>query len=86
MQLEFIPESMQPSSTLTLDLIKDNIIKNMNEKKQLFCMRIMLVFFIVIIVPIVSLITPKMKKEKVDEIFSCFEETVVVHRKSSIEE
>ena len=155
------------SSTLTLDLIKDNIIKNMNEKKQLFCMRIMLVFFIVIsvvialdpptfiaqlmgiswgalagaflapfmyglywkkvtkgavwasfasgvlitvanmffkfiespinagavamvggliIVPIVSLITPKMKKEKVDEIFSCFEETVVVHRKSSIEE
>ncbi len=155
------------SSTLTLDLIKDNIIKNMSEKKQLFCMRIMLVFFIVIsvvialdpptfiaqlmgiswgalagaflapfmyglywkkvtkaavwasfasgvlitvanmffkfiespinagavamvagliIVPIVSLITPKMKKEKVDEIFSCLEETVVVHKKSSIEE
>ena len=39
-----------------------------------------------IIVPIVSLITPKMKKEKVDEIFSCLEETVVVHKKSSIEE
>ena len=50
--MEFIPESMQPSSTLTLDLIKDNIIKNMNEKKQLFCMRIMLVFFIVISVVI----------------------------------
>lgn len=155
------------SSTLTLDLIKDNIVKNMNEKKQLICMRIMLVFFIVIsvvialdpptfiaqlmgiswgalagaflapfmyglywkkvtkaavwasfasgviitvanmffkfiespinagalamvagliIVPIVSLITPKMKKEKVDEIFSCLEETVVVHKSSSIEE
>ena len=155
------------SSTLTLDLIKGNIVKNMSEKKQLFCMRIMLVFFIVIsvvialdpptfiaqlmgiswgalagaflapfmyglywkgvtkaavwasfasgviitvanmflkfiespinagalamvaglvIVPVVSLITPKMKKEKVDEIFSCMEETVVVHKSSSIEE
>jgi len=40
------------SSTLTLDLIKDNIIKDMDEKKQLFCMRIMLVFFIVISVVI----------------------------------
>lgn len=155
------------SSTLTLDLLKDNVIKDMDEKKQLFVMRIMLVFFIVIsvvialdppafiaqlmgiswgalagaflapfmyglywkkttkaavwasfacgvvitvsnlflkfiaspinagaitmvvglvIVPIVSLLTPKMEKEKVDEIFSCMEETVVVHRKSSIEE
>lgn len=155
------------SSTLTLDLIKDNLIKDMNEKKQLLCMRIMLVFFIVIsvlialdpptfiaqlmgiswgalagaflapflyglywkgvtkasvwasfacgvlitvlnmyfhfiessinagalamavgliVVPIVSLITPKMKKEKVDEIFTCFDETVVVHKRKSIEE
>lgn len=155
------------SSTLTLDLIKDNIVKDMNEKKQLLCVRIMLIFFIVIsvvialdpptfiaqlmgiswgalagaflapfmyglywkgvtksavwasfacgvlltvsnmflkfiaspinagaiamiagliIVPIVSIITPKMKKEKVDKIFSCLEETVVVHRKRSIEE
>ncbi|MGN0506952.1 MAG: sodium:solute symporter [Lachnospiraceae bacterium] len=155
------------SSTLTLDLIKDNLIKNMTEKKQLFCMRIMLVFFIVIsvvlalnpptfiaqlmgiswgalagaflapflyglywkgvtkaavwasfacgvlltvsnmyfkfiaspinagaiamiagliIVPVVSLITPKMKREKVDEVFACLDETVVVHRRSSIEE
>ena len=40
------------SSTLTLDLIKDNIVKDMDEKKQLFCMRIMLVFFIVISVVI----------------------------------
>ena len=155
------------SSTLTLDLIKGNIIKNMNEKKQLLCMRIMLVFFIVIsvvialdpptfiaqlmgiswgalagaflapfmyglywkgvtkaavwasfacgviltvanmflkfiespinagavamvagliIVPVVSLITPKMKKETVDSMFTCLDETVVVHKRRSIEE
>ena len=155
------------SSTLTLDLIKDNIIKDMNEKKQLLCMRIWLVVFLVVsvvialdpptfiaqlmgiswgalagaflapfmyglywkgvtkasvwasfacgviltvanmffkfiaspinagaiamvasmmIVPIVSLITPKMKKEKVEEIFACLDETVVVHRRQSIEE
>ncbi|MBQ4282796.1 MAG: sodium/solute symporter [Lachnospira sp.] len=155
------------SSTLTLDLIKGNIVKNMNEKKQLLCMRVFLVVFIVIsvvmaldpptfiaqlmgiswgalagaflapfmyglywkgvtkaavwasfacgviltvsnmflkfiaspinagaiamvagmiIVPVVSLITPKMKKEKVDKIFECLDETVVVHRRSSIEE
>lgn len=155
------------SSTLTLDLLKDNVIKDMDEKKQLLVMRIMLVFFIVIsvvialdppafiaqlmgiswgalagaflapfmyglywkkttkaavwasfacgvlitvsnlflqfiaspinagaitmvvgliIVPVVSLLTPKMESKKVDEIFSCMEETVVVHRKSSIEE
>lgn len=36
------------SSTLTLDLIKDNIVKNMNEKKQLLCMRIFLLFFVVV--------------------------------------
>jgi len=155
------------SSTLTLDLLKDNVIKDMDEKKQLLVMRIMLVFFILIsvvialdppafiaqlmgiswgalagaflapfmyglywkkttkaavwasfacgvlitvsnlflkfiaspinagaitmvvgliIVPIVSLLTPKMETKKVDEIFSCLDETVVVHRKSSIEE
>lgn len=155
------------SSTLTLDLIKGNIVKNMDEKKQLLCMRIMLVFFVVIsvvialdpptfiaqlmgiswgalagaflapflyglywkgvtkaavwasfacgviltvanmffkfiaspinagaiamvagliIVPVVSLITPKMKKEKVDEIFACYDETVTVHKRRSIEE
>ncbi len=155
------------SSTLTLDLIKGNIIKDMNEKKQLLCMRIMLVFFIVIsvvialdppafiaqlmgiswgalagaflapflyglywkgvtkaavwasfvcgvvltvsnlffkfiaspinagaiamvagllIVPVVSLITPKMKKETVEHAFSCLEETVVVRKRKSIEE
>lgn len=36
------------SSTLTLDLIKDNIIKNMTEKKQVFIMRIFVVVFIII--------------------------------------
>ena len=40
------------SSTLTLDFIKGNIIKDMDDKKQLLCMRIMLVFFIVISVVI----------------------------------
>ncbi len=155
------------SSTLTLDLLKDNVIKDMDEKKQLLCMRIMLVFFIVIsvvialdpptfiaqlmgiswgalagaflapfmyglywkgvtkaavwasfvcgvgltvanmflkfiaspinagaiamiagliVVPVVSLVTPKMKNEKIDEIFECLDETVVVHRRRSIEE
>ena len=155
------------SSTLTLDLIKENIVKKMNEKQQLLCMRVMLVFFLVIsvvmaldpptfiaqlmgiswgalagaflapflyglywkgvtkaavwasfacgvgitvvnmfvpfvaspinagaiamvagliVVPVVSLVTPKMKKEKVDECFSCLDETVLVHRKTSIEE
>ena len=155
------------SSTLTLDFIKGNIVKDMNEKKQLLCMRIMLVFFIVIsvviamdpptfiaqlmgiswgalagaflapflyglywkgttkagvwasfavgvgitvanmffkfiaspinagaiamvagliVVPVVSLLTPRMKKETVDACFTCLDETVVVHRKTSIEE
>ena len=155
------------SSTLTLDFIKDNIIKDMDDKKQLLCMRIMLVFFIVIsvvialdpptfiaqlmgiswgalagaflapfmyglywkgvtkaavwasfgcgvfltvsnmffkfiaspinsgavemlvgmvVVPVVSLVTPKMKKEEVDKIFNCLDESVTVSRRKSIEE
>lgn len=36
------------SSILTLDLIKGSISKNMNEKKQLFVMRVLIVFFIVL--------------------------------------
>ena len=36
------------SSTLTLDLIKDNVVKNLSEKKQVFIMRIFVVVFIVI--------------------------------------
>lgn len=150
------------SSTLTLDLIKGNIVKNMDDKKQLLWMRILLVFFVVvsvmialdpptfiaqlmgiswgalagaflapflyglywkkvtksavwasfvcgvgitvwnmffpfmkspinagalamvvglIIVPLVSLISPKMKKETVEEIFECYEEKVFVEQK-----
>lgn len=38
------------------------------------------------VVPIVSLITPKMKKEYVDEIFTCYDETVTVHKTKSLEE
>lgn len=150
------------SSTLTLDLIKDNIVKKMDEKKQLLWMRILIVFFVVIsvvialdpptfiaqlmgiswgalagaflapflyglywkkvtkasvwasfacgvgitvlnmfikfiaspinagaiamiagllVVPIVSLLTPKMKKETVEKIFACYEEKVFVEQK-----
>lgn len=36
------------SSTLTLDLIKDNIVKDMSERKQLAYMRVLLVVFVVI--------------------------------------
>ena len=36
------------SSTLTLDLIKDNIVKKMSEKKQLLTLRILIVVFILI--------------------------------------
>lgn len=39
-----------------------------------------------IIVPIVSLITPKMDKKYVDDVFACYDETVTVHRTSSLEE
>nr|MBQ8253617.1 sodium/solute symporter [Lachnospiraceae bacterium] len=155
------------SSTLTLDVIKGNIIKDMSEKKQVLCMRILLVFFIVIsvilaldpptfiaqlmgiswgalagaflapflyglywkkvtrasvwacfvvgvgitvsniflkyiaspinagaiamvagliVVPVVSWITPKMKAEEVEPIFTCLEEKVTVSKRKSIEE
>lgn len=36
------------SSTLTLDLLKDHVVKNMSEKKQLFIMRVLIVVFIAI--------------------------------------
>ncbi len=158
---------LSSSSTLTLDFLKDNIIKNMEEKKQLLIMRILIVFFILlsvilaldppvfiaqlmgiswgalagaflapflyglywkgvtraavwtsfasgvgitvsnlflgyidspinagaiamaaglILVPVVSLITPRLKKDIVTSVFSCYEETVTVHTKKSIEE
>ena len=46
------------TSTLTLDFLKDNIIKKMTEKKQLLCMRILLVFFILCSV-VLALFPPK---------------------------
>ena len=150
------------SSTMTLDLLKDNVCKNMDEKKQVRTMQVLIVFFIVvsvvlalnpptfiaqlmgiswgalagaflapflygiywkgvtkasvwvsfavgvgltvlnlffhfiaspinagaiamvaglILVPLVSLITPKMKKERLDEIFECYQEETVLHKK-----
>jgi len=36
------------SSTLTLDMIKGHLVKNMSEKKQVFIMRVLIVVFIVI--------------------------------------
>lgn len=39
-----------------------------------------------IIVPIVSLFTPKIQKQTVDSIFECYEETVTVSKKKSIQE
>ena len=39
-----------------------------------------------IIVPIVSLISPKMDSSKVDSIFACMDETVVVHRRTALPE
>ena len=164
------------SSTLTLDLIKGNIDKNMSEKKQVGVMRILVVVFIAIsagiaifqhkggvnfiaqlmgvswgalagaflapflyglyakwvsrasvwccfifgagimtlnlffrgmfpaviqspincgafamlaglvIVPLVSLITPKQKREQVDPMFECYNKDVVVHAKESLGE
>lgn len=155
------------SSTLTLDFIKGNIIKKMDDKKQLLWMRILLVFFVVIsvvialdpptfiaqlmgiswgalagaflapflyglywkrvskaavwasfvcgvgitvsnmffkfiaspinagaiamiagliVVPVVSLVTPKIKKEKIGEIFECYEEKVSVEQKMVLTE
>lgn len=40
------------SSTLTLDFLKDNIIKKMSDKKQLFYLRVLIVFFITVSVVI----------------------------------
>lgn len=39
-----------------------------------------------VVVPLVSLLTPKMNKEKVDSVFRCYEETVTVRKKKSIQE
>lgn len=155
------------SSTLTLDFIKPLFVKNMDEKKQLIWMRVLLAFFIIIsvvialdppafiaqlmgiswgalagaflapflyglywkgvtkaavwasficgvgitvsnmflkyiaspinagaiamiagliIVPIVSLLSPKLDKKKVDDIFSCLDEKVMVEQKMALPE
>ena len=154
------------SSTLTLDFLKGNLMKDMDEKKQVRTMQVLVVFYIVlsvvialdpptfiaqlmgiswgalagaflapfmyglywkgvtkaavwasfasgvgitvsnmflhyiaspinagaiamivglIIVPIVSLITPKMNKKQVDDIFECYEEKVTITKKRSLE-
>ena len=38
-----------------------------------------------VIVPVVSIVTPKVKKEKVDEIFKCYDEKVTITKKRSLE-
>ena len=154
------------SSTMTLDLLKGRVIKNMSEKKQVVVMQVLIVFFIVllvvialnpptfiaqlmgiswgalagaflapfmyglywkgvtkaavwasfitgvgitvsnmfigyiaspinagaiamiaglIVVPIVSLVSPKMEKKSVDDIFECYEEKVIRTKKQSLE-
>ena len=153
------------SSTLTLDFIKPLFVKDMDEKKQLIWMRVLLAFFIIIsvvialdppafiaqlmgiswgalagaflapflyglywkgvtkaavwasfvcgigitvsnmflnyinspinagaicmiagliVVPVVSLLTPKMERQKVDGIFECLEEKVTVEQKVAL--
>lgn len=154
------------SSTLTLDFLKDHVMKEMSEKKQVRTMRVLIVFFIVVsvaialdppafiaqlmgiswgalagaflapflyglywkrvtkaavwasfasgvgitvsnmflhyiaspinagaaamvaglvIVPIVSVITPKMDRKKIGRIFQCYEEKVTITKKRSLE-
>lgn len=155
------------SSTLTLDFLKESVVKNMSEKTQLVIMRVLVAFFIVVsvvlalnpptfiaqlmgiswgalagaflapfmyglyskrvtraavwasyitgvgltvanmfikfiaspinagaismlaglvVVPVVSLISPKVDASYVEEIFRCYDETVVVHKTRSLEE
>jgi len=155
------------SSTMTLDLIKGSLVKDLDDKKQLLIMRILIVFFVavsviialdpptfiaqlmgiswgalagaflapfmyglfwkgttkasvwacfiagvgvtvlnmffnffaspinagafamligLVIVPVVSLITPKMEEKKLTSIFSCYEEEVHVKRKVALPE
>lgn len=155
------------SSTLTLDFIKGNLVKNLSDKKQLLVMRILIVFFIaisvvlalnpptfiaqlmgiswgalagaflapflyglfwkgttrlavwasflvgvgitvanmfikfiaspinagaaamvagLIVVPVVSILTPKLEKSKVEKIFACYDEEVSVKKKIALPE
>lgn len=154
------------SSTLTLDFLKDNVMKNMSEKKQIRWMQFLVVFFIglsvwialdpstfiaqlmgiswgalagaflapflyglywkrvtraavwasfitgvgitvsnlflhyivspinagavamiagLVVVPLVSIITPKPEAKTVEQIFACYEETVTITKKRSLE-
>ncbi len=154
------------SSTMTLDLLKGHVMKEMDERKQVFTMQVMVVFFLavsviialdppafiaqlmgiswgalagaflapflyglywkrvtraavwasfasgvgitvsnlflgyiaspinagaiamiagLILVPIVTVLTPKPEKKQMDEIFSCYDETVVITKKRSLE-
>lgn len=154
------------SSTLTLDFLKETVMKKMDEKKQVVIMQVLIVFFIalsviialdpptfiaqlmgiswgalagaflapfmyglywkgvtraavwasfaagvgitvsnmifkyiaspinagaiamiagLIVVPIVSLITPKIENKKLDEMFECYEEKVLVTKKRALE-
>ncbi len=38
-----------------------------------------------IVVPVVSVVTPKVDKEKVDKIFTCYDEKVTITKKRSLE-
>ena len=38
-----------------------------------------------IVVPVVSFITPRMKRETVDEIFTCYDEKVTITKKRSLQ-
>ena len=38
-----------------------------------------------IVVPVVSLVTPKPEKEKMDAIFACYDEKVTITKKRSLE-
>jgi SSS family solute:Na+ symporter len=38
------------------------------------------------VVPVVSLLTPKLEKKKVDEIFTCYDEPVSVKQKTALPE
>ena len=39
-----------------------------------------------IVVQAVSLVTKKLSKDEVDEMFSCYDETVTVHKKKALSE
>ena len=38
-----------------------------------------------VVVPVVSVVTPKLKKDRVEDIFSCYEEKVTITKKRSLE-